>query len=146
MAELEAILEELMLEVAASFPEHRYSHHKDVLKPWAHMTAMFVSEVVKRRHSPRETIIRKARKAVKRRIEKELADSYLGMVLPERPGMLQPNTPVPGPKDGTDAEGPTPDGGADGADDGTQSVREGAWGVPGTDDRTDVAVRKSESV
>lgn len=78
--ELEAILEELMVEVSSSFPQN--PHHLEDLKPWAHMTAMYVSEVVKRRNSPRETIVKKARKAVKRRIEKELADSYLEMKLP----------------------------------------------------------------
>jgi len=87
MAELEAILESLMLEVGATCPSGYDSHA--TIDNWAHMTAMFVSEVVKRRHSPRETIIRKARKAVRRRIERELADSYLGMVLPERKEVLQ---------------------------------------------------------
>ncbi len=78
-AELEAILEQLMLEVAASFPSGGPSE----FHTWAHMTAMYVSEVVKRRSSDRETIIKKAKKAVKRRIERELADSYLGMELPK---------------------------------------------------------------
>ena len=82
--ELEAIIEQLMVEVAASFPSGRYQQHPDSLRPWARMTAMYVSEVLKRKDSPRETIIKKARRAVRRRIEKELADSYLGMVLPER--------------------------------------------------------------
>ena len=82
--ELEAIIEQLMIEVAASFPSGRYQQHPDSLRPWAHMTAMYVMEVLKRKDSPRETIIRKARRAVRRRIERDLADSYLGMVLPER--------------------------------------------------------------
>ncbi len=82
--ELEQIIEQLMVEVAASFPSGRYAQHPDSLKPWAHMTAMFVSEVLKRKDSPRDTIIKKARRAVRRRIERDLADSYLGMVLPER--------------------------------------------------------------
>ncbi len=80
--ELEAIIEQLMVEVAASFPSGRYQQHPDSLKPWAHMTAMYVMEVLKRKDSPRETIIKKARRAVRRRIERDLADSYLGMVLP----------------------------------------------------------------
>ena len=82
--ELEAIIEQLMLEVAGSFPTGRYAQHPDALKPWARMTAMYVSEVLKRKDSPRDTIIRKARRAVRRRIERDLADSYLRMVLPER--------------------------------------------------------------
>ena len=108
VAELEAILEQLMLEVAGSFPRHRYSNHEDALKPWAHMTAMYVSEVVKRRNSPRETIIRNAQKAVRRRIERELADSYLGMVLPGREEGLRaeptPEEEMARPVSGEDSE------------------------------------------
>jgi hypothetical protein len=84
-AELEAILEQLMLEVANSYPVWEYINSGDSepsVKNWAHMTAMYVSEVLKRRSSDRDTIIKKAKKAVRRRIERELADSYLGMELP----------------------------------------------------------------
>lgn len=86
--ELEAILEQLMLEVAKSFPYGIVGpDFEERLKPWAHMTAMYVSEIVKRRASDRATIIKKAKKAVKRRIERELADSYLGMELPKGPAV-----------------------------------------------------------
>ncbi len=80
---LEGIIEELMLEVAGSFPKGRYAEHPDSIRPWAQMTAMYVMEVLKRKDSPRDTIIKKARRAIRRRIEKDLADSYLRMELPK---------------------------------------------------------------
>ena len=89
--ELEELFEQLMLEVAESFP--RNPHHLEELTPWAHMTAMYISEIVKRRASPRETIIKKAGRAVRRRVERELADSYLGMELPGRPEDVLPVSP-----------------------------------------------------
>ena len=85
---LEAIIEILILEVAHNHPSSwrvdgdGHTATAEALKTWAHMTAMYVTECIKRKDSPPSTIIRNAKKAVKRRLERELADSYLQTDIP----------------------------------------------------------------
>jgi len=92
--QLEKILEDLMLEVAVTHPAmgvrgtggHNtsdYDGDADRRKSWAHMTARFVSEVVKRKDMSSDELIPRARRAVRRRIQRDLADSYLRMDLPK---------------------------------------------------------------
>jgi len=73
---LESLVELLMLEVAQSHPGARFAN-PDAIKTWAHSTAVYVSEILKRRSAPISTIITNARHATKRRLERELADLYL---------------------------------------------------------------------
>ena len=78
---LEAVIEILMNEVADSHPSSwrvdgdGQLASQEELSDWAHMTAMYVIECLMRKDSPPSTIIENAKQAVKRRIERELAES-----------------------------------------------------------------------
>lgn len=86
---LEALVEQLMLEVAYDHPAVRGRFRTDEVAIWAHHTAIYISEILKRRAEPVGTIIKHARRAARRRVEREVADRFLAAPTP-RP--LQPLT------------------------------------------------------
>ena len=73
---LQALIEVLLREVADSHPGARFSNPA-ALETWAHSTAIYVIELLKRKDAPPSTIIENAKRATKRRLERELADLYL---------------------------------------------------------------------
>ena len=76
IAALQALIEILMQEVAYSHPGARFANPA-ATETWGHSTAIYVIELLKRKDSPPSTIIENAKRATKRRLERELADLYL---------------------------------------------------------------------